>query len=199
MPEINLSGAFSFLNTLKKIIAVSLALLAGFLAYLFKDDISAAINPSSKLFILEETVQITDDDILSSGYWKLNKNTNRWVCVHSISIHGLDSCKQTGSFYNSEFVKKFQLRLEKEDSIIVEIHPSNPKFETYWIGVYKLVFGHDESKWGDPLYAIYFQVGDTDDMRRVIYTKDKNDIREGRIFTTHYKDIIVKELEDNND
>jgi len=87
MPEINLSGAFSFLNTLKKIIAVSLALLAGFLAYLFKDDISAAINPNSKLCILEETVQITDDDILSSGYWRLNKNTNRWVCVHSISIH----------------------------------------------------------------------------------------------------------------
>ena len=197
MPEINLQGAFSFLDSLKKIAVVSLIALIGFTTYIFKDDISNRINPEIKLLLkLEETVQLTDDDIKAVGYWKLNKETNHWECIKSLSVHEYDFCKQTGSFYNSPFVQQFQIKLENQDTIIVEVNPSSPTFEKFWRGTYTTIFGFDESQWNNKsFYVIYFQVGDTDDTRRVLYTLDKNDAVEGRVFTTHYKELILKEIE----
>jgi len=139
-------------------------------------------------------VKCADDDVLAVGYWKLDKDSNTWNCSKSLSVHEFDFCKQTGSFYNSPFVKKFQSQLEVEDVIIVEVNPTRPTFEKFWKGTYKTIFGADEANWGKSLYVIYFQVGNTDDTRRVLYSLDMNDAREGRVFTTHYKELILEEI-----
>ncbi len=154
------------------------------------------MNPNShnEIVLIETAAQYTDDDILSTGYWKLSEDGRDWVCVESVSIHNYNFCEQTGSFANDNFVQSFQLRLENQDVIIVTINPDkdpNGSFRKYWYGTYTTVYGHDESLWeGKELYVIYFQVGDSTDLRRVIYTKDISDAKEGRIFTTEFRYII---------
>jgi len=193
MAEINLQGAFSFLDSLKKIAVAGLIILVGFALWIFQEDISQRIS-GDKLLIIEETVQLTDDDILAVGYWKLDKKTDKWECAFSVSLSEHDFCKQTGSFHNDPFVRKFQIQLERDDVIVVEVTPDTSTFERYWRGTYKAIFGINEAMWGPPLYVIYFQVGDTDDLRRVIYSLDPNDAHEGRVLTTYYKEVILSEL-----
>ncbi len=192
MAEINLAGIFKDAKWWVGVGAVVLGI-----GYLYQEPISKFIAPDDTLVIAETAAQYTDDDILSVGYWKLNEDETLWECVESVSIHGLDFCSQTGSFANDNFVKGFQVRLENQDVIIVTVEPNddpNSSFQRYWLGTYKATFGLDQDEWGDPLYVIYFQVGDTDDMRRVLYTLDKGDAREGRTFTTYFEQLILDTL-----
>ncbi len=190
MAEINLAGVFKDAKWW-----VAVAAVFAFVAYTYKDVVSEYISPHDDLILVEQAAALTDDDILSSGYWKLNEEETLWECVHSFSLNNYNFCTQTGSFANDNFVKSFQIRLETEDVIVVDISPSNKFFDQYWRGIYSTVYGINEENWGEPLYVIYFQVGDTDDMRRVIYTKDKNDAKEGRIFTTHFEELILETLD----
>ncbi len=191
MPEINLKGIF--IGT-KWWMALAIIIVA--LSYIFKDTISNLVSPQNELILVEQAAALTDDDILSAGYWKLNEEGTVWECQLSFSLYRYDFCNQTGSFANDSFVKSFQVRLEHNDVIIVTIRPDedpNSSFNKYWRPIYSSVY--TEENWGEPLYVIYFQVGDTNNMRRVIYTKDKGDAREGRIFTTHFEELILDTLE----
>ncbi len=191
MPEINLNGVFKGAKWWVAVIA-----LFAFVAYIYEDTITNLISPQNDLLLVEQAAALTDDDILSSGYWKLNEEETLWECKLSYSLYRYDFCNQTGSFANDSFVKSFQVRLEQSDVITVTIRPDeDPKssFNRYWKPIYTSVYTEDN--WGEPLYVIYFQIGDTNNMRRVIYTKDKGDSREGRIFTTHFEELILDTLE----
>ena len=147
-----------------------------------------------RLAIVEEASAFSHSNVLSVGYWVLDKSSDKWVCAYSLDTLPYDFCMQTGEFDNTEFVRSFQNRLENEDTIIVTIRPDGATFEKYWIGLYKSVFGPDESMWGEPMYVIYYQVGNTDDTRRVVYTTDKSYAVDGRKFTTHYLELILETI-----
>lgn len=141
-----------------------------------------------KVTAVFETSEIVDKQLLSFGIWKLEDD--KWNCSLGVSLSDVDFCNQTKSFNNDNFVKQFQIRLEMEDSITIEVNPSRSTFERYWIGPYKSIFG-DEVNWtGKSFYVYYFQVGDRSDLRVVAYSLAGDKTKTIRLLINHYIDTI---------